>query len=42
MKQISQDPKIEETEEGVIYCDGLMCNMFFDSRVRCSFCPVKV
>lgn len=34
--------KIEITEEGVIYCDGSMCDFYrmYDSCAECGGCPL--
>ena len=39
---IKKAMKIEITEEGVIYCDGPMCDFFrmYDSCAECGGCPL--
>ena len=33
-------PSIVFEEEGIVFCDGLPCDMFCDSDMRCEFCPI--
>lgn len=33
-------PRIETTEEGVIYCDGITCTAWMNYSSKCDNCPI--
>lgn len=35
-----KEPVIEYSEEGILFCDGLPCDMFDKCDYRCDICPV--
>lgn len=36
----STNHRLDVSEEGVIYCDGLTCSAWMDTASRCDNCPV--
>lgn len=41
MDDVMEKPVIEYTEEGILFCDGLPCDMYYDCGLRCEICPVN-
>lgn len=37
---MEHDPIIDYTEEDIVFCDGIPCDIFFDCNSRCEFCPI--
>lgn len=35
------EPKIDYSEEGILFCDGMVCDMYNDCNLRCDICPVN-
>lgn len=33
--------KVEISEEGVVYCDGFVCNLVPETQYMCDKCPLK-
>lgn len=32
--------KVEVTEEGIVYCDGITCSNWLERKTTCENCPV--
>lgn len=37
-----ENPMIDYTEEGILFCDGIPCDMYYECGLRCEICPVNV
>lgn len=35
-----KEPVIKYSEEGILFCDDLPCDMYDDCNMRCDICPV--
>lgn len=38
---MEQKPKIEYSEEGILFCDGIPCDMYYECSLRCDICPMN-
>ena len=36
-----KEPVIKYSEEGILFCDDLPCDMYEDCNLRCEICPVN-
>lgn len=36
-----KEPVIKYSEEGILFCDDLPCDMYYDCNLRCEICPVN-
>lgn len=32
--------KVEVSEEGIVFCDGLTCSIWIESETTCENCPI--